>query len=614
MSGKDARSTAHFRALRELGVLACSQAHAGLDALPEAPARPEPDFSHALSGHTPLWAYEHPDYATPLRFENAPPPVFEELDPASAPEAVLAKTRFAVFAGASPSPMLERFLAEPGVFVLICESDPARLGRFLERVAPPRLVNKGLVLLGPLEDFSPPLSSLLTTQHFALGFPVFYVPEDCGEEMRAYQRSVIECIEVLFYRLRIYPLSSQSLARSLPLRSIVQELFYDQLVHAYRNTGDYATCPDISALRLLFQGETAILVAAGADLANKIEFLRKNRDKALIIAVNSALRPLVEAGVKPHFTVVNDTSLAVDRTFDGLPVLRPVILVAHCLSCLGGETFPKRFLFGNHRPELFGTRPNLPLHGSVLTTAFSLARHLGCAACVLVGAQLSSADPWSLQYVTGQSGIGEAQPERGLINRYPQLYPTATPWGGTRYTSLNFLDVKHWMAEEFRSSGIRCVNTTRESIVYWEGVEFDEAPEILPTGRLQQSLRHAFAATRRTPVLAAARSFLDAETARLTACLNHVLELRELDDREFLPRAKRLLAIFDANNVSYLVQRYKGFNQPHFAFYITRPETHTIIEGLEYYFAHVCDMLTTLLALLAEERERVEALARAMRP
>ena len=70
------------------------------------------------------------------------------------------------------------------------------------------------------------------------------------------------------------------------------------------------------------------------------------------------------------------------------------ILVGHCLSDLGGDRFRQKYLFGSFLPQIFGERDNLRLHGSVISTAFSLARHLGCARCVLVGAQLASPDPW----------------------------------------------------------------------------------------------------------------------------------------------------------------------------------------------------------------------------
>ncbi|MBU1231051.1 MAG: DUF115 domain-containing protein [Proteobacteria bacterium] len=599
--GTAGRARAHFQVLKDMGVLISAADSPDLD----AGGADVPVLEHVFSGHTPLWAYEQPFYAHPVPGQ---PPVFQLLDPNLTLDEVLAQTRFVTVVGASRTPVLQRLLAEPGVFVLIFEHDPSRLGRFLALTPPAELANKAFVFLGRPQAFTPPLSAMLGREAFRFGFPVFYAPQGADGTDEAFAREVAEYVENLFFRECVYPLSSQSFGRSIPFRDIAQELFYDQLVHAYENLPDYAACPDIDAIKGQFPGETAILVAAGADLAGKLDYLRANQDRAVVIAVNSALKTLVAAGIKPQFCVVNDTSLQVSRTFEGLPLLRPVMLVAHSLSHLGGAVFPQKFLFGAFRPDVFGPKPNLRLHGSVLTTAFSLARHLGCKGAVLVGAQLSSSDPWSLSYVSGESGRGVTPDSLQLTQRWPQLYPVRNRFGQQRYTSLNFLDVKHWLAEEIRQSGLRVVNTTRETIIDMEPVEYDEAPAITPTGRLAQALRQAYSARRRAAAFPAALGFARAEAARHRACLGLLDSLEGLEEAAFLRKGGEALAVFDANNVSYLVQRFEDFNQAQFHFMITAQDPAEVVRGLRYHFSYARRMLCSLVGLL----DRQEALLRRM--
>ncbi|MDP2846917.1 MAG: DUF115 domain-containing protein [Humidesulfovibrio sp.] len=602
MDTTDVKARVHFQVLKELGVLLSAEDEPCL-----VPAGPDvASVRHVLSAHIPLWSYEQRFYAQPMRSE---PPIFETLDPSTALDEVMTKTRFMAIIGAELSPVVERLLSEQGMLLLIFEHDPRRLARFLAQIEPTRLVNKALVFLGRPHEFYPPISALLAQSDFRPGFPVFYTPDGAGREDAAFAAEIIEYVETVFYRERLYPVGSQTLARSIPFRDINRDLFFDQVVHAYENLPAYANCPDIDALRGLFRGETAIVAAAGAALAEQYGFLRQNQDKAVIIAVNSALKPLVKAGIKPHFCVVNDTSLQVAKTFEGLPQLHPVMLVAHCLSSLGGDVFPRKFLFGALRSEIFGPRPGLRLHGSVVTTGFSLARHLGCARVVLAGALLSSNDPWSLNYVTGNTGLGYLPESRQLTHTWPQLYPVTNRFGRQRYTSLNFLDVKHWLVEEIRLSGIPVVNTSKDSIIDTPPVQFDEAPVIEPTGRLPQALRQAHAARKRAPLWAKAIAFALSEAARHKACLGLIDSLEHLPPEAFLEQGRKALAIFDQNNVSYLVQRFEDFSQVLFYDLITSPDPAEYTKGLRYHFSYARRMLVCLLDLLSRQEARMRGLA-----
>ncbi len=594
----------HFSVLRELGVLFEAPGAGEIHDLPPS-AAPAGDLDHAFHAHTPLWDYEHPLVLAPFADKDLPP-VCESLPPSASLDEVLAKTRLVVFLGAADTPALCRCLDQPETFLLILEPDARRLAHFAARAPAARLAKRALILLGEPEAFLPPVAQILPPELFGLGFPVFYsLPEMAGSAQAA---RLVELVEILFYRHRMYFLGSQSNFNSLPIRPLVRGLFYDQQLHSYVNAVECLRWPDIRPLRKAFQGETAVLVAAGPDLPERLDYLRQVRGRAVVIAVNNALKPLLAAGVRPHFVMANDTSVHTGRSWEGLGHLPDVSLVGHCLTDLGGQVFGRKHLFGNYLPELYGTRPDLRLHGSVISTAFSLARHMGCARCVFVGAQLCSPDPWSLSYARGSIHETESGPERPLTNAWPQLAPVVTLDGQQRYTTLNFLDAAHWLRDEIRTSGIPCVSLTGETIISGPGVEHIPDCPVEDTGRLDRRLARAAAARAPEiplqPVLAHLRRDLEVWRSVALGVKNILIKRGE----EFMGPALQALERFDQGNVTYLVQRYGDFNNQHFHWALFQSdEPEDKVWSLRYYLQHVMLMAQTFSQTLEECLARLGA-------
>jgi len=605
------RGRVALRVLRELGVLF------------ETPCAPEPGpgsgwdgpppADHEFFRHVPLWRYEDPFYAQPFA-DAGHKPVYETLDPETPLPEVLRHTRLVVLLGAADTPAFRTCLATPGVFVLIFEPDPVRLADFALRVPAPQLARRATILHGEPLSFVPPLSEILPASLFGLGFPVFYVLPGLDGRLAAAGQDpagrFATMVEALFFRHCVYHLSGQANHRSLPIRPLRRGLFYDQQLHAYANIAAFATRPDIRPLRKAFQGETAVLVAAGPDLPARLEQIRGLRGRCVVIAVNNALKPLIAAGVHPHFVVANDTSVHTAKSWAGLPRLVDTALVGHCLIDLGEAVFPRAYLFGVYEPEVYGARPSLRLHGSVITTAFSLAKYMGCARCVLAGVQLCSPDPWSLSYARGSIHEQPAAPPRPLTQAFPQLVPVTNRFGLTRYTSLNFLDASLWLLEEIRLTAVPCVNLTRESIVYGPGVEYDEAPDIPATGLLDKRLARLAAQKapppRIAPALAAARRDLGLWRGLERAAG----DLLARADGSFLPAAAATLNSFDQNGVSYLVQRFADFDNRRMHALVFAGRTDAEREqGLRYYFEYLRRMAGGFAAVLADQEGRLLALA-----
>ncbi|WP_035039902.1 6-hydroxymethylpterin diphosphokinase MptE-like protein [Desulfovibrio sp. X2] len=626
------RLTAKLEALGSLGVLVKAE---------ETLARPGRRVPrHIFHDHTPVWAYENPRLQRP--WADASRLLFEILPAGLGPDEVAARTRFIVFLGAADSPEFEAFFARGDCLTLLFEPSAEVLGEFLDRVRPRDLARrKGCVFLGDPAEFPTPLAALVPEGAFAAGFPVFYVQEGLAGALPEYVAGLVEQIEFLFWRSRVYPVEGQQCQRSLPLREIKRGAMYDQQLHYCANLSAYLRHPSIAALKDALAGETAVLVAAGPDMERRLPLLRRLRERAVIIAVHRALPVLLKNGVHPHFTVINDSSMAAGAFFDRLPERVPSTLVAHCLCALGEDRFDRTFLFGNVFSEVFGERPGLRVHGSVITAAYSLAAWLGCARCVLVGAQLSGNDPWKLGYtpsdVFGGGADGAKRPERPLTGAWPQLYPVDTPTGRL-YTTLNFRDAALWLLDEIRAQGVPCVNTTAESIIRGAGVTFEEEPEVPDSpgmaARLAGLAETPPPAVDRARVLAhAAAEMFRWRTIALTAGHASAELHAALVDAQALVgtgvampgslgndlpsmvnKAMEILGTFDKDTVSGLLERYPDFSHPRFHALVFAapggapggvPYLLRRAEGLVYYFDNVAAMARGFCRVLAGQLERI---------
>lgn len=582
-------------ALVELGILCRGEQ------VPSAGSGHADPGPHRFSDHVQLCRFENPAFRRP--FGDRSREAFAPLPPDTTMESAVKATRLVVLLGAADSSELRMALAFRGAVVVIFEPDERVLIQFLERFKLAGLNRPNLFCFtGDPRSFNPPLHELLPGDMFRMGVPAFFLTERVRELYGDWARRVVEYLETLHYRHAIYGLSGQSLSRSRPLRNIHRGLLYDQQVHIYESVPDYLSAPSISALRKGLCGVDAVLVAAGPDLPARFDYLRRVRDRAAIICVNNAVKPLVEAGIKPHFVVINDTSIASGQVFRHIPKLPETILVGHSLSDLGGDRFRRKYLFGSFLPQLFGPRDDLRLHGSVISTAFSLARHLGCARCVFIGAQLASDNPWGLGYSKGTLKDEVEAGGRPLTGEFPQLVPVDTPFGERLYTTLNFLDAALWLTEEIRVSGVRCVNTSKASILYGEGIEYEKEPE--PQGA-PPSMKDFFRVEPPRVDREGAVRWLRGEIRLWSSVREAARALLADDSPAMTAKGMAILDQLDANNVTYLTERRDGFRNDLFYRLVFEGDEADRRKGLRLYFRNVFAMSGEFLGLLRQALESV---------
>ncbi len=155
---------------------------------------------------------------------------------------------------------------------------------------------------------------------------------------------------------------------------------------------------DAGRLNDAARGVPTVIVAAGPSLDDNLDSLRRLRGRSLFISVDTALRPLLAAGIRPHIVVGIDPGEVNARHLTDLPPTDGIWLVGEgSLNPRAFRAFESRtfsFHVSNHHPWpwLAGHglgRGSLRAWGSVLTSAFDLACGMGCDPIVFAGADLA---------------------------------------------------------------------------------------------------------------------------------------------------------------------------------------------------------------------------------
>jgi hypothetical protein len=170
------------------------------------------------------------------------------------------------------------------------------------------------------------------------------------------------------------------------------------LLNTIANLGVIAREGDVDALAGAFAGVPAIVCAAGPSLDRVVADVARLADRALVIAVDTALRPLVAHGVAPHLAVAVDPSERNARHLTGLTGIGNTWLVGEpavhptAFPAFAGRTFV--FRVGDNHPwpwlAAHGVRRStLAAWGSVLVSAVDLAIRTGARPIAIVGADLA---------------------------------------------------------------------------------------------------------------------------------------------------------------------------------------------------------------------------------
>jgi hypothetical protein len=173
------------------------------------------------------------------------------------------------------------------------------------------------------------------------------------------------------------------------------EVFLENFV---KNIRKAILAPGIVKFAKLFPKVPAIIVSAGPSLDKNVHELRGFQNNALILSTDTALKPLLAAGIDPHFILTGDPSYLNFLHLKGAPTKNSLV-VAEASSFPAvfeefGRTLTCTFENSSLRSlsDLLGNKGSLRAWGSVATMALDFALLLQCDPIIFVGQDLAHTD------------------------------------------------------------------------------------------------------------------------------------------------------------------------------------------------------------------------------
>src|SRR6185436_2485416 len=147
----------------------------------------------------------------------------------------------------------------------------------------------------------------------------------------------------------------------------------------------YIRCAGINELKDAHAGIPAIIVSAGPSLRKNMHLLKEAKGRAIIIATQTTLRPLLDMGIEPHYVTSLDYHDICTRFFENLPEKLSTTLVAEpkaSARMFGLFTGPIRLLGNDFADRLLAPmkieKDRLRAGATVAHLAFYLAEYLAC--------------------------------------------------------------------------------------------------------------------------------------------------------------------------------------------------------------------------------------------
>jgi hypothetical protein len=268
------------------------------------------------------------------------------------------------------------------------------------------------------------------------------------------------------------------------------------LLHTLTNAPRLAREGRIGALEDLGRGMPAVIAAAGPSLDRNVHDLSPVIDRALVIACDTAARPLLSLGLEPDFIIATDSSRPNAGHLTGLPQSRSWLVAEGSLHPSGFVHFDRRafvFRVADHQPWPWLRSMGIDVEvletwGSVATSAFSLALKLGCDPIVFVGADFAFTDhrpycrgtsfePLWATWIAG--GVSPRDIWQQQIDRWPLLWETDLTEARTP-TASHLVSFRDWIVDRAAAlAARRIVNATGAGLLAGGRIEQASAGSVL---------------------------------------------------------------------------------------------------------------------------------------
>lgn len=264
------------------------------------------------------------------------------------------------------------------------------------------------------------------------------------------------------------------------------------LLNTLTNVGAMPDAPSVRALDGRAHGQPVVIAGAGPSLNRNIAQLREVRDRVTLVATDTALAPLLAAGLPPDLVVAVDPGPLNARhlTCEGTGP-RGILVAEASIDPASFAPFVDRtvlYRVADHAPWRWLTRMGvdpgqLRAWGSVVTSAFDLALHLGGSPVIFIGADLAYTD--GQPYCRGTRyeddwAAAAARTGTGL----PAVWEAAIGNGALQVTDLHGHDTRtaahlvayrDWLVQACadaaaQSPAVRFINATGAGILYGPGI------------------------------------------------------------------------------------------------------------------------------------------------
>ncbi|EHS55362.1 hypothetical protein WG8_4718 [Paenibacillus sp. Aloe-11] len=239
------------------------------------------------------------------------------------------------------------------------------------------------------------------------------------------------------------------------------------------------TSPSIDDLKFSFPGSTAFIIASGPSLQQDIEWIKRVRPHALVIAAGSSIQALVKQGIQPHLAVTLDGGIINDKVFSQPETLEAPLLYGS--TSYFGITDRKQkdtvhFVLSNdHISQYYlgidRTQVAITATPTVVGSAIQAAVWLGARRVVLMGQDLSF--PGNKFYADGLGHVEESH-KASIVEK--ALQQVLNVHGEYNATNESLLFMKDALENLFAAlSSIEFINTTRNGAALegtvWKPIE-----------------------------------------------------------------------------------------------------------------------------------------------
>lgn len=209
---------------------------------------------------------------------------------------------------------------------------------------------------------------------------------------------------------------------------------------------------------MLPQDVPVIIVSAGPSLNKNIKDLKKAVGKACIIATDTAMKPLLNAGIVPNLFIIIDglkpEVLFQHKDISKVPMVTMTAVSTEPMACHKGKKFfygadsaLEDYLTGDLELEESDQServiPYLVTGGSVATSAYALGLNMGTKTVILVGQDLAMTNNKTHADGTFQNEMDEINTKSG------EYFEVEAVDGGKVLTRLDFDLYRKWFEEHF---------------------------------------------------------------------------------------------------------------------------------------------------------------------